>query len=95
MSLIRHTFMAYGDFKNLKRRIFSDKILRDKTFNIARNPKYNGYQKGLASMVYKFFDKKSTLLTDKSVAGGDVTNNEIKQNFQLAEELHKPIIRKF
>ena len=87
--------MAYGDFKNLKRRTFSDKILRDKTFNIARNPKYNGYQKGLASMVYKFFDKKSTLLTDKSVAGGGVANNEIKQNFQLAEELHKPIIRKF
>ena len=46
-------------------------------------------------MVYKFFDKKSTLLTDKSVAGGGVANNEIKQNFQLAEELHKPIIRKF
>ena len=46
-------------------------------------------------MAYKSFDKKSTLLTDKSVAGGGVANNEIKQNFQLAEELHKPIIRKF
>ena len=87
--------MAYGDFKDLKRRTASDKILRDKAFNIAKNPKYDGYQRGLASMVYKFFDKKSTLLTDKSVAGGGVANNEIKQNFKLAEELHKPIIRKF
>ena len=46
-------------------------------------------------MAYKSFDKKSTFLTDKSVAGGGVANNEIKQNFQLAEELHKPILRKF
>ena len=50
--------MAYGDFKDLKRRTASDKILRDKAFNIAKNPKYDGYQRGLASMVYKFFDKK-------------------------------------
>ena len=52
--------MAYGDFKDLKRRTASDKILRDEVFNIAKNPKYGGYQRGLASMVYKFFDKKST-----------------------------------
>ena len=51
--------MAYGDFKDLARRTASDKILRDKAFNIAKNPKYDGYQRGLASMVYKFFDKKS------------------------------------
>ena len=50
--------MAYVDFKDLKRRTVSDKILRDKAFNIAKNPKYDGYQRGLASMVYKFFDKK-------------------------------------
>ena len=50
--------MAYGDFKDLTRRTASDKILHDKAFNIAKNPKYNGYQRGLASMVYKFFDKK-------------------------------------
>ena len=50
--------MAYGDFKELKRRTASDKVLRDKAFNIAKNPKYDGYQRGLASMVYKFFDKK-------------------------------------
>ena len=50
--------MAYQDFKDLARRTGSDKILRDKAFNIANNPKYDGYQRGLASMVYKFFDKK-------------------------------------
>ena len=50
--------MTYGDFKDLARRTTSDKVLRDKAFNIAKNPKYDGYQRGLASMVYKFFDKK-------------------------------------
>ena len=70
--------MAQGDFKDLKRRTFSNKVLRHKAFNIARNPKYDGYQRGLASTIYKFFDKKSASLTDKSVAGGGVANNEIK-----------------
>ena len=89
--------MAYGDFKDLKRRTYSDKVLRDKAFNIAKNPKYGGYQRGLASMLYKFFDKKSASLPNKSVSGSgtDNNNNEIKQNLQLAKELHKPIIRKF
>ena len=50
--------MAYGDFKDLARRTASDKLLRDKTFNIAKNPKYNGYQIGLAAIVYICFDKK-------------------------------------
>ena len=72
--------MTYGDFKYLARRTASDKVLRDKAFNIAKNPKYDGYQRGLASVVYKFFDKKTT--------GIAVVNNEIKQNLQLAEELH-------
>ena len=63
--------MVYRDFKDIKRRTASDKILRDKAFNIAKNPKYDGYQRGLASMVYKFFDKKSkgggvTTLANKS-----------------------------
>ena len=79
--------LAYGDFKDLQRRAFSDKILRDKAFNIAKNPKYDGYQRGLASMVYQFFDKKST--------GNGIANNEIKHNLQLSKELHKPIIRNF
>ena len=64
--------MINGDFKGLPRRTTSDKILRDKAFNIAQNPKYDGYQCGLASMVYKFFDKKSALLTNKSASGGSV-----------------------
>ena len=77
--------IAYRDFKDLARRTPSDKVLKDKAFNIAKNPKYDGYERGLASMVYKFFDKKSN--------GGGVANNKIKQNLQLAKELHKPIIR--
>ena len=48
--------MAYGDFKDLARRTAADKVLRDKAFNIAKDPKYDGYQRRFASMVYKFFD---------------------------------------
>ena len=51
--------MAYGKYKDLKRRTESDKVLKDKAFAIASNPKYDGYQRALASMAYKFFDKKS------------------------------------
>ena len=51
--------MAYGKSKDLVKRIQSDKVLKDNAFKIASNPNYNGYQKGLASMVYKFFDKMS------------------------------------
>ena len=51
--------MAYGDFKDLKRRTAADNVLRDKAFNIDKNPRYDGYQRGLASMVYKLFDKKT------------------------------------
>ena len=72
----------------------ADKVLRYKAFNIAKDPKCDGYQRGLASMVYKFFDKKSkgsgvTALADKSAV------KSTPQNEQLAEELHKPIIRIF
>ena len=52
--------MAYGDFKDLKRKTFSDKVLRDKVFKLASDPKYDGYERGLASMVYKCFEKKSS-----------------------------------
>ena len=58
--------------KDLTRRTASDKILRDKTFNIAKNVQYDGYQRNLASMVYKFFDKKSASLADKSASDGAV-----------------------
>ena len=47
--------MASGDFKDLTRRTTSDKILHKKAFNIAKNPKYDGYQRGLASIIYNFF----------------------------------------
>ena len=47
--------MTYGDFKYLTKRTFEDKVLRDKRFKIASDQKYDGYQRGLASMVYKFF----------------------------------------
>ena len=86
--------MAYGDFKDIARRTASEKFLRDKAFNITRNPKYDGYQRGLASMVYNFFDKKAASLPDKSVSSSGV-NTEVKHNEQLAEELHKPIIINF
>ena len=77
--------MAYGKSKDLVKRTQSDKVLRDKAFKIASDPKYDGYQRGLASMVYKFFDKKSE--------GSGITTNEF--NYQLANELHKPVIKKF
>ena len=86
--------IAYGDFKDLARRTASDKVLRNKTFNIAKNPKYDGYQRGFASMFYKLLDKKSASLPDKSVSGRGVNIN-VKPREQLAEELHKPIIRNF
>ena len=63
--------MAYRDFKDLARRTASDRVLRDKAFNIAKNPKYDKYQRGMTSIVYKFFDKKSS---------GSGANNEIKES---------------
>ena len=77
--------MAYGKHKDLEERIEPDKALKGKAFEIANNPKYDGYQRGLASMVYKVFDKKSK---------GTGIKNEIKENQQLPNELHKSIIRK-
>ena len=63
---------AYSDSKDLTKRTVADKILGNKAFNIAKDPKYDGYQRGLASMVYKCFDKKSALLADKSTKGSGV-----------------------
>ena len=76
---------AYSDSKDLIKRTVADKILKNRAFNIAKDPKYDGYQRVLASMVYKFFDSKV------SGSGAKLT----LQNEQLAEELHKHIIRKF
>ena len=77
--------MAYGDFKDLARKTASDPVLREKAFNIAKNPKYVGYQRSLAAMVYEFFDKKS--------AGCGVNMHANIE--KLAGESHKPIIRKY
>ena len=88
--------MAYRDFKDLKNRTATDRILSVKAFNIAKNPKYGGCQRGLASMVYKCFDKKSTGSGHPlSSASLIVNNNDTKRNLQLAEELRNPIIKKF
>ena len=73
---------AYADHKDLINRTEPDKVLRDKAYDIASNPEYDGYQRGLASMVYKFFDKKST-------------GSGIVSISKLADELHKPVIKKF
>ena len=81
---------AYSDSKDLIKRTVADKILKNKAFDIAKDPKYDGYQRGLASMVYKFFDKKS-----KGSGVKHVNTKLIPQNEQLTDELHKPIIRKF
>ena len=76
--------MAYGKSKDLVKRTQSDKVLKDKAFKIATNLNYDGYQTGLALMVYKFVDEKSK--------GSGIVN---ESNYQLANELHKPIIGKF
>ena len=76
--------MAYGKSKDLVKRTQSDKFLRDKAFKIASNPKYDGYQRELASTVYKFSGKKSS--------GSGITN---ELNYQVVNELHKPVIKKF
>ena len=72
---------TYFDSKDLAKRPISDKILKDRADEIARNRNYDGYQRALASMVYKFFDKKLGL--------------RINLNEQLAEQLHEPVIKKF
>ena len=77
---------AYADHKDLINRTKSDKVLRDKVYDIASNPKYGGYQRGLASMVYKFFD-------NKSIGSGIATTKS--SSSILPDEIHKPIIRKF
>ena len=78
--------MAYGYFKDFNRRTAADKVLQYKTINIAKNQKQYGYQRGLASMVYNFFDEKTS---------GGAIENGIMSNKAIAEKLHKPFIRKF
>ena len=79
--------LAYGRSKDLTKRTQSDKVLKDKAFKIASE---DGYQRGLASMVYRFFDKKSASVNKFSESG-----IASKPNYQLLNQLHKPIITKF
>ena len=73
--------VAYSDGKYLGKRTISDKTLKDRAFEIARNCKYNGYPRALAIMVYKYFDKKAGL--------------GVSENNKLAEELNKTVMKKF
>ena len=90
---------AYADHKDLINITKSDKALRDKAYDIASNPEYDGYQRGLASMVYRFFDKKSTAEPSalaRTGSGFKRLKNTTKPSYSiLSDELHKPIIRKF
>ena len=88
---------AYADHKDLINRTKSDKVLRDKAYNISSNPEYDGYQRGLASMVYKFFDKKSTAEPSslERMGSGIKKDTTKSSSLILADELHKPVIEKF
>ena len=95
---------AYADHKDLINRTEADKILRDKAYDIASNPKYDGYQRGLVSMVYKFFDKKATAgpsSLERTGSGFKKLKNTAepsalaRSSSILADKRHKPIIRKF
>ena len=85
MFLTWHGLWRYSRFK-FKQKTAAEKVLHDKAFNIAKNPNYDGYQRGLASIFYSLVDKKAL--------GGTVKNENIS-NKGLVEELHKPFIRKF
>ena len=84
--------MAYGETKDLVKRTQSHNVLKDNPFKIASDPKYDGYQRGSALMVYKFFDEKSKGSGIVTSPGNKSTN---EPNYELANELHKPIIIKF
>ena len=80
---------AYAKYKDVENRLIADDKLKNSAYDIASNPEYDGYQRGLASMVYKFFNSKVSP-RNKTISGkGTKEVNKI-----LAEELHKPVIRK-
>ena len=91
---------AYAQYKDVENRLISDQKLKNSTYDIASNPKYDGYQRGLASMVYKFFDSKVAPLDKKTMSGkGNAKPSSLGRtkevNKILAEKLHKPVIKKF
>ena len=78
--------MAYGKSKDLIKRTQSDKVLKDKAFKIASDPNYDGYQRGLASMVYKFFDKKSSGSVIANEPNYRLANSFINRLFEVSEK---------
>ena len=86
---------AYADHKDLINRTQSDKVLRDKAYDIASNPEYDVYQRGLASMVYKFFDKKPMGSGVNKLKDTAKPSSLERSSSILADELHKPVIKKF
>ena len=82
--------MVYGDFKDLTRKIGSDKILCDKAFNIAKNPKYDEYDRGLATMVYIFFDKKnaSGAIINEIISNKELDTNQLLKNLKNEKFTH-------
>ena len=89
----QHDF-AYADHKDLINRTKSDKVLRDKAYDIASNPEYDGYQRGLASMVYKYFDRKSMGSGVKKLKDTAESSALARSSSILADERHKPVIKK-
>ena len=92
--------VAYAKYKDVENRLKSDQKLRNSAYDVASNPKYDGYQRGLASIVYKFFDSKVAPLDKKTMSGkGNAKHSSLERtkevNRILAEELHKPVIKKF
>ena len=94
---------SYAKYKDVENRLITDQKLRNSTYDIASNPKYDGYQRGLASMVYKFFDSKVAPLDKKAMSGKGNAKHTPKpsslertgNNKILAEELYKSVIKKF
>ena len=84
--------MAYSNFKDLAKRTEADKVLQDRAFKIASDQKYDEYQRGLASMIYMFFDKRSEGSGGPLSSASQMSSN--KENIQLADELCKSFIRK-
>ena len=94
MSLIKSVFsmiLLIVNQKTYAKRTQSDKVLSDKTFKSASDPKYGGYQRGLALMIYKFFDKKSS---GSDVVASLANKSATEPIYQLTNELHKQIIKK-
>ena len=94
---------AYAKYKDVENRLISDQKLKNSAYDIASNPKFDGYQRGLVSMVYKCFDSKVAPLDKKTMSGKGNANHTTKHsslermenNKILAKELHKPVIKKF